>query len=518
MLILVPIAVFSVYLAVNKETIEAILTLCIGFSILFMLQYMLKKIKTINVRTRIDQTLTSVIFHMYSLALGQTSPADLVNTIASNPDYRVYNKIFKKIRNLSSDFGYGITNATAEVAKTVKSPLKDILVRCINTFSTDEPKGYLEIEDSMLMEEYSGYYNRMVKTLESLGGIFAAFQSVTIFMIMTLVLMTVFEADSNIIPFSYVIAILSTIMMYILFKYSASEEKIIFIGAHPPTLFKWLKWTAWLIVPTFAIISCFVYLKLGAPLAFITFGIGVTIPGVFGYMLESKVSKIDSNYPTFVKALGENLASTSDLKTSFSFILNMETGPLRRLVRSALARINLGINHREALETLAEEAASYNVHISNKIMLDSLDRGANPLVIGNALGNRVVKFIEFRKMREVVASSFQMVVLVTQPLTVVLLTVMEVLAVFMTKYLGSVVYFGFNSIPIGAVQIGNVILIAVTAVINALAIKAVSGGYWGTFFLNLGILLIISGVTWIVSYDLIMVVLRSTPTLQLPIT
>jgi flagellar protein FlaJ len=256
---------------------------------------------------------------------------------------------------------------------------------------------------------------------------------------------------------------------------------------------------------------------MGAPFAFITFGSGATIPGIFGYMIERRVAKIDMYYPTFLKALGENLASTSDLKTSLSFILHMELGALRNLVRSALARVNLGINHRQSLETLSEDAASYQVHISNKILFDSLGRGADPLVIGNALGNRVVKFLEFRKMRDVVANSFQMVVLVTQPLTVVLLTVMEVLAVFMSTYLAGVAYFGFNTMPIGIIEIGNIILIFVTAVVNSLAVKAVSGGYWGTFFLNLGILLIISGVTWIASYNLIQGILNSMPTFKMPV-
>jgi archaellum biogenesis protein FlaJ (TadC family) len=248
-------------------------------------------------------------------------------------------------------------------------------------------------------------------------------------------------------------------------------------------------------------------------------GLGVIVPGIFGYLLERRVAMIDKNYPTFLKALGENLASTSDLKTSFAFILHMELGPLRKLVTSALSRIKLDINHRQALETLSEEAGSYHVHMSNKIMLDSLGRGADPLVIGNALGNRVVKFLEFRRMRDVVANSFQMVVLVTQPLTVVLLTVMDVLANFLSQYmsgLSGLSYMGFNSMPIALIEIGNVILVFVLAVVNALTVKAVSGGYWGTFFLNLGILLLISGVAWLASYNLIQSALGAMPSLDIP--
>jgi archaellum biogenesis protein FlaJ (TadC family) len=169
------------------------------------------------------------------------------------------------------------------------------------------------------------------------------------------------------------------------------------------------------------------------------------------------------------------------------------------------------------LETLSSEAASYQVHMSNRILLDSLGRGASALEVGNALGNRVVKFLEFRKVRDVVAKSFQTIVLVMQPMTVVLLVVLEVLAGFMSQYLINLPYFGFNSIPMIVIETGNVIVVFVMAVVNALIVKEASAGYWGTFFLNFGILLVLSGITWMVGRVLIQGVLGSMPSIELPV-
>jgi len=512
----IPSLVFLIYFSLIREFFIAIISFAIGMAILCLLKYMEKK----SIRTRIDQVLTTVVFHMYGLALGETSASDLVNTIAKNEEYGFYCEVFKKIHNLAEDFGFGVTNATGQVSKTVKPPLKDILVRCKNTFSSVEPRGYLEMESSMLMEEYSGYYERAIKTLETLGGVFISFQSIIVFLIMTLVIMSVFMTSSGTISLGYVAAIFSTALMYFLFRSSAPKQQMVYVGKYPPKLYLVLKWSFMVTVPSSCIFAVLVYFKLGVPFALIVLGSGVSIPGVFGYLLERHVAEIDKNYPTFLKALGENLASTSDLKTALSFILHMEIGPLRNLVTSALTRVKMGIDHRQALETLSAEAASYEVHTSNKILLDSLGRGADPLVIGNALGNRVVKFLEFRKMRDVVANSFQMIVLVTQPLIVVLLTVLAVLAGFMSQYLAAASagasYFGFNTLPLALIGIGNVVVIFVMAIINALCVKEVSGNYWGTFFLNLGILLIISGVAWIAAHTLIQIVLNSMPTLQLP--
>jgi archaellum biogenesis protein FlaJ (TadC family) len=233
--------------------------------------------------------------------------------------------------------------------------------------------------------------------------------------------------------------------------------------------------------------------------------------------LEQYVSKIDKNYPTFMKALGENLASTSDLKAAFSYIMYMELGPLKKLVKSALARLKLGMGHAQTLEALSSEAASYQVHISNRIFLDSLSRGANPLEMGNLLGNRVVRFIDFRKRRETLARSFQTIMVVMQLMTVVLLVVLRVLADFLSRSLVGLPYFGFNVIPIEVVEAGNLALIFIMAIVNALTVKEVSAGYWGTFFLNLGILLVLSGITWMGAQIFIRMIFGSLPTIELPV-
>jgi archaellum biogenesis protein FlaJ (TadC family) len=485
----------------------------IGIGFLLLLRHASKK----GVPRKVDFAFTTFVFHMYGLSMGQTSPEDLVRTIAENKEYGFYSKIFQKIRALAKDFGYGITKATAQVADFVKPPLKDTLVRFTNVFSSVEPKGYLEMESSMLMEEYSGYYTRAIETLKTLGGIFTSFQSVTVFLIMTIVIMSIFMIDPSAIGFGYVIAALAIIMMYILFRNTSPKEKVVYIGKYPNKLYLAMRWSLIAIGSSSIALSMLLYFQLGPPLIFIILGLGAIIPGIFGYMLEKQVSNIDRNYPTFLKALGENLASTSDLKAAFSYIVQMELGPFKKLVKEALARLKLGIGHVQTLETLSSEAASYQVYISNHIFLDSVGRGANPLEIGNALGNRVVKFIEFRKQRDVITKGFQMILMVMQPLSVALLVILKVLANFMSGYLVNLPYFGFNAIPIPLIEMGNIILVFLMAVVNSLTVKEVSAGYWGTFLLNLGILLIVSGITWMATEILIQFALGSMPSLELPI-
>ena len=512
-LILVPSALFSFYYFLIGNLLEAIITLSTGLVVMLVLRYVAKK----KVPTKIDYNLVTTVFHMYGLSMGETSPSDLVETIAENKEYGVYSNIFKKILNLAKKFGYGLTRSTMEMAEQVKPPLKDLLVRCTTIFSSVEPKGYLKMESSTLMQEYSGYYSRAIESLKTIGGIFTTFQSVIVFLIMTLAIMTVFMIDPSAILFGYVVAIASLLLMYFLFKTTSPEETVVYIGRYPPYLYNAMRWSLVASGLPSVLLAAYLYFTLGAPFAFIVLGVGFILPGIFGYKLENYVKRIDRDYPTFLKALGEHMASTSNLKASLSYVLYMELGSLHKLVKRALARLKLGISHAKTLAALATEAASYQVHISNRILLDSLNRGADALEIGNALGNRVVAFMQNRRKRELVAKSFQMIMVVMQVLTTVLLVVLRVLSEFLSASLVGLPYFGFNEIPIVVIEVGNLALVLMMAIMNALIVKEASAGYWGTFFFNLAILLILSGVGWIVADLFVRAALGSMPTVDLPV-
>lgn len=129
-LLLAPSLLFAVYYLLIGKTLEAVLIVPIGLGTLLLLKYTTKK----RFPKKVDFILTTVVFHMYGLSLGETSPDDLVGTIAENKEYGFYSRIFQKIRSLAKDFGYGITKATAHIADAVKPPLKDILVRFTNVF------------------------------------------------------------------------------------------------------------------------------------------------------------------------------------------------------------------------------------------------------------------------------------------------------------------------------------------------------------------------------------------------
>jgi len=495
LLLAIPTALFSAYLFMEGDMLGlAAVSLTGGVIAAFILYY-----NTRRVPRRIDEHLISIILHMYVVSQGEVGPDDLVKVIAETEDYGYYSEVFRRIRELAKKFGYGFTKATSHIARTVKPPFRDILIRCTEIFSTTNPKGFLELESSTMMEEYSGYYLRSVEAMRVLSGIFSTFQSVIIFIIMTLSILTVFTSDPNIVYYSYAISIPAILAIFLGFKSVVPKNKLIHMDKdEPPRLYRAFRLTLPLALAS-AAPAMVVAQMVGYAYGFILMGLALLIPGILAYKFETFVMKVDEHYPALIKCLGENLVSTSSFRAALSYVLYMDLGPLKSLLKRALARVSIGISNEKSMSLLSSEAASYRVYMTNKMFLDSLGYGGNPLEVGKILGNNFVKFLEFRKRRLSVAKNLKAVILILQPMVIALLVITRYLCSFFSESLVSLPFFAFGEIPVPVIETGNLILALLIAVINAQVIREVRGGFYGTSFLYTGILLILSGVSWLVA-------------------
>ena len=493
LILLIPAAIYSIYSLMTNDLTGLTVSLVSTAATSLVYYYRGRK----KLPTKIDEQLVTLLLHLYAISHGEVNPDDLINAVADNKDYAVYCKVFGKIRELAKKFGYGFTKATSLVAETVRPPLKDVLVRFTETFSTTEPKGYLELETSTIIEEYSGYYLRSIESIRVIGGILSTLQSVAVFIILTLDILTVFMAQENLIYYSYAIAMFAILVMFLAFRAIVPKDVLVHMDENsPPKLYRIFK----LLLPL-AIVSTVpaVYISwtLAPAYGLIFFGSVLVIPGFFAYKLESFVYKVDEHYPAFIKSLGEKMASTSSLKTALSYVLYMELGPLKNLLQRALARVKMGIANKKSLNMLSSEAASHRVHVTNEIFVDAVNYGADPLEIGIVLGTNCVKFLEFRKRRMSVAKTFEALTFLLQPITVGLLVILTFICKYFAESLTSLPYFTFGEIPVEAIQVGNVLVILFITAINALGIKEAKGGFWGTSVLYAGVLLILSGATWL---------------------
>jgi archaellum biogenesis protein FlaJ (TadC family) len=495
---LAALSLVSAYFLTRGELTKACVSLIGSAAPATFLVYAYRK----SPKAKLDMLLVTSIVHMYTVSLGEAGPDDIIRSVAESPEYGFYSRVFSSVRRLAREFGYGFSKAISHVARTVKPPFKDILIRCSEAFSSQKPREFLELEASTIMEEYSGLYTRMVESIRLIGGMFATFQSVSVFIVLTVAVLTIFASDETAVALSYAVAAASITAMFLGFKMNSTAEPLVYVGRNPSAVYRLFRLT---LLTTLALtpIPVAAALLLGVPFAMVTAGLLMLTPGVIAYRLESYVTAIDEHYPTFIKALGENMASTSDLKAALEYVLHMELGPLRSLASRASARLKLGVAGETAFSLLASEASSHKIYMFNRIFLDSFRSGGNPLEVGKILGNTLIRFQEFRKRRMSVVKSFEVVVLILQPVTVALLVILSSLCRFFSSMLVSTPYLQLGQIPLDIIDTGNALLTLLITVLNSLAVKEARGGFWGTALLYAGILFTVSGAVWIGTEQLV---------------
>ena len=506
--------IFSVYsLITGKDLTSIFAALSSSCSLIVMIFLSRLKNKTISktaVSGKIDEELVLSILHMYVVSQGDVGPDQLVSSVAKMKEYGYYSRVFSKIREIAKDFGYGFAKAMTHMAELVKAPLKDILIRCTEALSTPEPKEYLELENSTLFEEYSGHYLRSIESIKTLGGVYGTFQSVSVFIVMTLDIMSTFINIPNIVYYSYVISAVAIMVMFLGFKAVIPKEKLVYIdGDNPPRLYRIFK-LSMLVALSLAVPAALIGASISPPYGFIIFGASIILPGLLAYRFESFIIMIDNYYPTFIKALCENMASTSSIKSALSYVLHMELGPLKGLVKRALARLMFGIKMEKSIDLLSLESASYHIYTMNRMLLDAVNYGGDLIEVGKILGDSSIKFLEFRKRRSYVAKSFKTVIFILHPVTVALLVILTYLCRFFSQSMVSLPYFSFGEIPISAIHIGNILMILFLTTLNAMALREAESRFWGTSLLYIGLLLILSGVSWLIGEKLMDIMFGQT--------
>jgi len=488
----------SAYSLLNQDFMVAVICIVIALTIAFFHMSLLRP----PGRIKFNITYVSAILHMYGIATGEAGPKELVGVISETEEYGALRSIFRRIKVLAEKFGYGFTRATSIVAQATKPPLKDFLMRCTEIFSSRRPRDYLEIEVNTVIEEYAGMYTRALDNLRLMGGIFITFQSTVIFIVITISIFTIFLAESSLIYLSYAISLLSLILLFLGFRNVPPKDPLFYKGEETPRSHKLFAHML-AITPIFIVPSVILCLLNEIPVAFAILGVGVLIPGLFAYSLERFINNVESYYPVFIKAVSEHLISISDLKSVFSYVLYMELGPLKRLVNKALNRLRLGISAEETINLFSSETGSHSIHIADRIFLDAFRRGGDIVEVGKKLSNFVVKVLELRKRRLSVARSFEIMVMIMQPLIVILMVLLTGVLDFFSSLLINIPFFTFGKIPLGFIRTTNAAITLLLAFLNSLAVNDARGGYWGSSLLYAGILLLVSSLSWLLTEQFI---------------
>lgn len=127
-------------------------------------------------RRKIKDDLPFALIHMSAVAGSGARPIDIFDLLIKSGEYRELGKEVNKIMNYVNLFGYDLTTALKNIAKTTPSPeFRELLNGMISTIETGgDLKEYLDGKAQDTMSTYKLERDKYVKTLETYSDIYTS--------------------------------------------------------------------------------------------------------------------------------------------------------------------------------------------------------------------------------------------------------------------------------------------------------------------------------------------------------
>jgi len=310
--------------------------------------------------------------------------------------------------------------------------------------------------------------------------------------------MSLFTINPNTITLAYIAAAASTATLTIALWSTAPKDIMIYLEKDHPT-HKTIKMAAAITIPASITIAITTYTATHIPpIAITSSGLTLLPLGILTRNLEKRVQTIDEYYPTLIKTLGENLATTLNPKAALEYTKNIHLGPLKNGIQHTLSWINLGLDIEKSFKLMAEETGSHTIRIMNQMLVDSIRVGAPPIQTSKTIADTTIKILEMRKRRLTTAKTMDTIIMMMHPITIILLIAVTNTLTQFTSIIPTlpIQYIPINTIPTQTITIANMIFTYIISTINAAAMTIVRGGYKWRITLNTSILLTVGGISW----------------------
>ena len=348
---------------------------------------------------------------------------------------------------LTKRLGFEYTQALQMLSEKAKaSSVKSLLLRFAAAVSSGESEREFGAQEAKIeAERYTNVYERSVENLRKWTDAYAAILvSVTLIMVVSLVsTMMGSLSQSFVVVMGATLFVITGIGVYVICKVSPVERttydtpqgctkvrrkaRLLLACLLPIAII-----AAILIAPRFGVLG-------GASVVFVLLGAFLLPSGFFSWKDETMVAKLDSEFPTFLRTVG-NVASSSGVTLSEALrrIDTRSLGSLESHVNRLRIRLSAGIPTQECWQKFREETGSELANRTTHMLVDGSELGGRPAEAGQLCSNFALTVTQLRAKRQLTASTFSFLVLpMHATMTFILVFVLEIISNFNTT-LGAV--------------------------------------------------------------------------------
>ncbi len=507
----------------------------IAFIVAFVRPFITRYVST----PRVDLDLVYTLVHMRLVASGKPSAGKVFEAVSDSSLYGKYSETMNKAAVLAREWGYNLSEALSYLAKTIKeSTFKEVVQRLAATIKLGaDLESFLQTEYNTLFQEYKYSYERIIENMRVLLGVYVAVLAALVFALSSFMLLGFFFGGANTALLQAYIAglvamvALGGIIIYILPKEyfdvkgkEARENKLI------------------MIIDVTALLGLIIGLAMAYSIAkqnpgdiqtlskaTVTAGLFILPAGVISLIHESRVQNVDTFFPVFVRSLGSFLETIPSLKYAIKQVLRTDLGRLSRLIKRFHTRLENEIPPQIVWKRFAIESGSELVRRGARIFQDTVEYGGNKELAGVIISDFNNSLLSLRRQRAQIASNFTTTAIIIYA-TVVLITVFvvglmqyfnDVLSTLLSGLSADVSDLVFiKPIDLDAIIKTIYFFLLALATVNAILIAKVRPFSLRTFWLFMGVMLIVTGASAYassVSVDFVMKTMSDvTPSLPVP--
>ena len=268
---------------------------------------------------------------------------------------------FRQVYLMTKRMGFEYSRAFRLVAKKAKAEnIKNLLLRFAGAINSGVSEVDFLLEEAKVeAESYNSTYLRSIETLSKWADAYAALLvSVTLVVVVAMISTMLSQlGNSFLMMLTFAMVFVTAFGVYIIFRTAPSEE-IVYQNRRGPKLRQTSKRLLIIGAPAGVILGVFLSLSHGLPMLLIMIGLGLLPSGVFAWMDNGKIGKVDKEASAFIRSLGNVAASLqSTVSVALEKIDRRALDTLDPMIRRLQVRLNRSIDPEKSWDAFRKDLA-----------------------------------------------------------------------------------------------------------------------------------------------------------------
>ncbi|MEB3774811.1 MAG: type II secretion system F family protein [Desulfurococcales archaeon] len=463
---------------------------------------------------RVDLDLVYTLLHMRLVSSGKPPAGKVLASVSREGMYGYYSDVFRRAVTLAREWGYNLTDALSYLAKEVgEKTFREVIQRMAATLKLGaDLEVFLDTEYDTLFHEYRYHYQRVINNMRVLLGVYIAIMAALVFALSSFMLLGFFfGGSSRLLVQAYIVSSLVVLVLGGLIIFLLPREHFDVKGReareNPLIRLSDLLAVAGILL---SITISILYLRgkqytpevLGMTVALA--GLPLIPAGIVALIHESRVQDIDIFFPVFIRSLGSFVQTIPSLKHAITQVLRADLGKLTRLVMRFSSRLENEIPPHIAWKRFSIESGSELVRRGSAIFQDTMEYGGDTSLAGRVISDHNNALLGLRRLRAQISSNFTSTTIIIHATVVAISifilgligyfnTILQALLEGLTPEVASFIF--INIVDIEFLNKIIYLFIFTLTLVNSYLIAKVRPFSLRSFWIYLGILLVITGVS-----------------------